>query len=387
MKPPPLGAGASGRLAFQPASALDRDFTALAREVVAFLNHRGGVLWIGVRARAGKVAAYESVADAAASARHLRDRMADAIEPRPEPREVSTSVIRAPTGAALLAVRARPAADRQPYAFLARGARTFVQRSGSRARTMERDEIRASFLRSASHGAEPSERSALLARARAAAAPRRVRELPRFALALVPSIGLALDLPAQRVLLEDPAKSGNRPRAFTVFSESGEWMPTRDILEVGAPANRSLRLHRDGLLAFECRGEFLLEGYRGTRLFPFAVLELPTSFLRLARAILKTARLRPAAELAFVLTFEGASGWTLSPHSPQSLASTFATEAHPVPGDLAIETTFAARELVATSDDRCALRVVQRLYGELGYSDQEVPREFDPRTGVLRMEG
>lgn len=127
---------------------------------------------------------------------------------------------------------------------------------------------------------------------------------------------------------------------------------------------------------------------------PLAFLEYSTSILRLSRAIFRRqvdeGALRGEDRVLGDLALFGVSknGWTLKPGSPGSLGDLILhlresrDAGRPQDPDIAAPEplTFRVAEVVETPD-RCAHRLIKRIYAGFGYPERHVPREFDRESG------
>jgi predicted HTH transcriptional regulator len=103
----PLGEAESQCLEFKAADAL-RSPESIAKSVVGLLNAQGGELWIGLREENERAVSLESVPDAEAACRSLRDHLIDTVEPAPSEREISIKPVTHDSGARLVLLRATP---------------------------------------------------------------------------------------------------------------------------------------------------------------------------------------------------------------------------------------------------------------------------------------
>lgn len=389
---PAIGTVEDDRLEFKSAQAIcGSDLAGIGREVVAFLNstaksttHGPAWIWIGVTEHGEKLTGYEPVPEPLTAKRRVEDHCCDTIEPKPNHEEVRVESVALPSGGTLLAIRILGAEHRAPYALaLPRGGRAFLARSGPRVRPMDRDEIATAFRVAAAH-APNSGRDKNAATFRRLLEPFRVRTARRFVLAIAPDVELRLEPQKLRDLLDDPTRSGNRTRAFTVFTEQVPSLVTKDRIETHRDGERSLRVDADGAIVFEARLEYLLTEYRGRKLEPTAVLEIPTSFVRFAREVYRTVEIEADLPFRFAARFLGVSGVTLPPYSPRSLAAMFHEEERVAASDIVIDQVWTWSELSAT-DDRLAYRVIKIFYAEFDFGEREIPAEFDAKAGLLRL--
>ena len=133
-----LGKSESEKLEFKGRDALDQP-EKIGREVVAFLNAKGGVVWVGIAESEGRAVQIEDIANATEAARRLKDHLIATIEP-PITDEVDVEAIGDPGVLRVGITHSR--SKRTPYAQLLKGSsRIFVVRVGDRIRPMGREEI------------------------------------------------------------------------------------------------------------------------------------------------------------------------------------------------------------------------------------------------------
>ena len=124
----PLGMPETATVEFKSRLVL-QDLSVIGRSVVAFLNARGGALWIGIAEVAGRGAILEAIADPDRESRRIQDYLVDTIEPSLTT-EVTIEVVQQ-----VLRLSVKPLLRHQPYAFLKQGgARYFLIRVRDRTR-------------------------------------------------------------------------------------------------------------------------------------------------------------------------------------------------------------------------------------------------------------
>lgn len=134
----PLGEGESQTLELEGRDAL-KDPKKIAEGVAAFLNSRGGDLFIGVREEKGRGVAVEGVEEADVVARRLHDALLDLIDPRPGSNELRIEVVPDAQGKA---IRVQVSAGRYPP-YSASG--KYFTRVGASRRLMTREELADAF--------------------------------------------------------------------------------------------------------------------------------------------------------------------------------------------------------------------------------------------------
>ena len=384
----PLGQPEGEHLEFKGREALERP-ERIAREVVAMLNAAGGQVWVGLAEEQGVARRLEPIEDPEAQLDRIWDCLAQRIEPKPRSTEVTRHVV--PVGGDFVILIAVEAGSRGPYALLDRGSRAFLRRLGRRVVEMSREELAQAF----------------------SAQPRVVQENPlrrakekliagggsRIWMAASSEPALSLDLPQGddevRRLLRDPSLSGNRLAGWTVVNGHTEsnhradrvW-ETIDAREGSKYSSWRLELARDGFLEFTA-GLDCLAHDEARALYPLAILEYPTSFLRLVGRILE---LRGECEsegtVTFDLLLQGVDGWRLWPYSPGVMGWKDELLARP-PLEREILTLPSPFEfpvpMLLENPDACAWEVVRTIYFEFGYTQREIPRVFDPDAKRLQL--
>jgi len=383
--PAPLGRREDQRLEFKGRETLDRP-ERVAREVVAMLNSLGGEVWIGLAEEEGVARRLEPVPEPEKQRDRLLDCFVERIEPRPTGDEVSVEVARIGSEPVLV-VRVQTGA-RGPYALLHPGARAFLRRVGSRIVAMGREELARAF-RGSDATPDPSELESTKLRVLQEGLP-----VIWMAAAVEPRVRLDLRRRELRDLLRNPQDSGNRISGCTVmtrFSESGQhsdriW----ERLPSSAESKFSdwrLELRESGFLEWRARIGLLEQRDDPRTIHPYAILEYPTSFLRLFARILEQSE-SIEGRCTFDLLLLGIDGWRLWPYSPEAAGWKEEIFSQPpleegvltFPRPLESE----SRELVE-NPDACAWNAVRWIYLEFGYTESEIPREFDRATKRLRF--
>ncbi len=373
----PLGEREGQHLEFKAAEIV-RNPESIAKSVVALLNAEGGDLWIGLHEQNEYATGLDPVPDAEAAARSIRDHVLDTVEPAPSGKEVSIEVVRHESGARVVRVRVEPIRDRVPYAYVRGTARHFVVRVGSRVRPMERDEI----LRESP--GEPAlanvERKLLAESGREEGLTVRVQPLtdrPRL-----------LEVADFSDLLMYGEKSGNRRAETGAWTFANKWQnpahePGRLVQKTGTM--KSVTLAQDGSMSLHvARNHLRHEGLQGAvdDVYPFAVLEYPTSVIRLAATVYAKAGVE-CREVMAHLALVGIRGWTLRPGSPRLVVFRESTRFQ--------EDDFVGRlhrfrmQELREQPDRCAAALWQEVYWAFGYGPADWPPEYDAATGRLAI--
>ena len=391
----PLGEREGLTLEFKGQEILRRPHR-IAREVVAFLNAAGGRVWIGIEEEGGAAARVKGIADIEACRARLRDHLLDTIEPAPGANEVEVRVVKDDQGGAVLVVVVSVDRNqrRGPYAMLHEGGRHYVIRFDDRTRPMERDEIAMRFgeNRGSEQATKEDTSKLLLQRLR------EDNENRRFSgmwLGLRPDrdLDLRVDSALGREYL-DPTRTGNRRMG---------WGYTGSVTEIktlprGIQFSRANSIRTDvletGEIYFRAPMEALRHGTPADKkeIHPLALVEFPTSVLRLASSILGVAEAAGADFVFATMALLGVEGYLLLPFSPGAHGYRLS---HPGCDhqprydrgkDLVVEPPLSfRREEITKEPDRCALRLLIKVYRSFGYEEELLPREFDRATGRLLL--
>lgn len=254
--------------------------------VVAFLNSKGGDLYIGVRDEDDVAVAIDPIDDPEAEARRVYDHLVDSIEPAIDADEVRVEVAEV-GGQRILRVRCSPNEAKRPYAFVSRQGRWFSKRLEARVRNMTRRELASAFAQHEAPSKDTSGEKALkrLGELRNDAARRKV-----LWIGLQPHADLGVDVldAGIKTLCTRPEESGQRPEGWNAVNPYAELHPVQGKeLHVGAPEEYTyLRLSRRGAISFEVPTGRLHWNGPEQHIWPLALAEFPASFFRLARAIL-----------------------------------------------------------------------------------------------------
>jgi hypothetical protein len=371
----PLGKREDLHLEFKSADALN-DPEKIAREVVAMLNADGGEVWVGLGEKEGRAVLVESIPDVERESRRLHDYLVDVIEPPSNAREVQVFIRESDEGSNLLCIKTSPSSDRKPYAYLRKGGRFYGTRVGARIRPMTREEIFARPAAGADIGIERAEAKILSAREEVLVDGRQ-----GFWLRFEPGVKVSLDLqsPSLEDVLQDPRASGNRPTGWHFSDFMNRPKLHQDVL-VAADEYRKVEIRRDGGLGFISPLETLYWKGEETEIWPPLLLEYIVSAFRMARVIyLGTLNPQDAVVVDLVLT--GARGWKLKAGTPGYWSS----KPKVMQSDdlvLAQPLTFGFNE-IDREHDRCAYRLIERVYEAFGIRREGIPNLFDSESGRL----
>jgi hypothetical protein len=380
----PIGEVEDARREFKGRDVLDKPAT-VARAVVAMLNAKGGVVWIGIGEHESRAVAAEPVDQPMLRKDALFNQLVDTIEPRLRD---EVEIKQNAENSAVLEVHVRPEDGRGPYAQLKQGGRYYYRRVGSRVRDMTREEMQEAF------GQSRTPESGVDA----------ARELLEARKSLSDKVGLHISLRPQprrgftwatqnerrdiTLQLQDAELSGNRKAGWNVTNPYYEvdWKGSRVR---ATTTGLQLDIQRDGALNLSVDFERLEWNENDKSIYPYILLELPSSFFRLAahllRAMTDTER-RPIEHVAVDLVMFGLRGWGLRAGSPRSpvfkMQPPRRFDADHF--ELSAPIVFTWTEL-EESPDRCMFRLIREVYAEFGHPDDALPREYDQATGKLLL--
>jgi len=391
-----VGKRESALLEFKAAEAL-KSPVKLAREVVAMLNASNGrnyaQIWIGVRESESTAVSLENVTEAERERGRLRDHLVDTIEPRPTSDEVSVTVENAGEGRSLLRVAVRCVAARKPFA-LNKDGRHYFTRVQDRLAQLTYDELREAWSRQRESEQSNTDNAFGSLRERRMLALGRDAHGGMFWMGVASSPVGSLDLRTEHIarLLTEPRASGNRPDGWTVIRREQVVQPALRGVRVGDEAWGLTEITREGLIEFRAplrrlrlRRDRLDDS--GLEFDPYALLEYPTSLLRLTAKLAETW----AAERYYVSLAVGrASEWTLWPFAPERVGwkeERFGRGRFDEGSDLVLDPPleFTRDEIVATPD-ACAYRLLLWVYEAFHLGPDALPREFDPVTRRLLLD-
>ena len=378
-----LGQSESATLEFKGADALRRPFS-LARSVVAMLNGEGGKIWIGIKAKAGRAVMLESVLEAEPAAQSLRDRLCDSIDPTPGGRECEVEIIEAAPGVELLCISVRPVAEKRPYAAGKRGGLFFYARTGERIRSLSRDEALALAFQSRRRPSRLAGARERIGHERAALLK---KKQPLLWIRILPVGAVALDLSGRRkeiaALLREPALTDNRDAGWNFAMATGAPALKKGRITHGAASGLRITLDEAGGIEVRAPLDMLYWQGGAHAIWPFALLELPASVFRLARALYRLAGAPDSLTVFADLAMFEARGWTLQPNSPRSIG--YSTTPGRFSDDELVwdrPLSFSIREVIE-APDRCAFRLVRRVYESFGFDERQMPAVLDAKSGRL----
>jgi hypothetical protein len=371
----------------------------LGLEVVAFLNTKGGDLYIGLREENGIAVEAEPIENAESEARALRDFLVDKVEPKASPGEVDVSVIERDGTRGVLRVRVKRGAH-GPYALLGhRDSRRFHVRIGERLRSMSREELVAAFS-----GERGGREDALQAVRRDLLRERDERQRAgedEVWLAIQPARAVSLNTrdPRLETLLSDRGAIGVAPEAPSFHVPFGPEV-RQDRLELGIripgeelARNQRLKttiLRNDGGMRFHGVLDLLYQHSTGSKprvINPEVLIGLPLSLLRLAGTVLADlldSEDRLVVDMA--LFGVGRKEALLSPGRWQRPRPRREARSYEDGDDLTLTNPpdFTLQE-VRDAPDRCVSRLLSLIYEAFGYREDAIPLTLDPRTGEARV--
>lgn len=382
----PLGEPETERREFKGRDAL-RHLPNVSREVVGMLNSAGGDIWVGLAEDHGRAAGIETIENAAREVNRLRDHLVDAIEPSPTSREVVVEQISHRDMTHVLKIHVNPTPGRGPYALREGTARHFIKRVHDRLRPMSREEI--------FHLTGHLDKAHGIALRKMASAREQQQNKKVFWLRIQPigeaELRLAKDY---REYFVNPLKTGNRISGWNFVDPYGHFEARPDLVRKGRKGETCVEIFRDGAVQLTMPTINLYwktTGWLGdaqpNEIWPYTLLEFPASIFRLASTIYREHKFDAQEALADLALF-GVRGWTLRPFSPVSFGYKLAK---PQPFDkdeiIAPEPLGLSLTEVEEAPDRCAFRLVRRIYEAFGLFEEEMPTEFDRDSGRLILPG
>ena len=382
----PLGRKEGQHLEFEDARALE-DLASIAREVVAMLNStHGGEIWIGVAEKDEVAVELQAIPDADRQLRRVQDALIDRIEPSPGPDELTLETVPVERRVLIL-VRTTKDPLRRPYALVQKGTRMYAIRVQGRIRPMTREELRAAFqLEVERKPREEEVRSRIL--------ETWDRNNDALMLHAVPIEHQRLDPPLDlREALANPEPRGGRAGGWTYGNAFSRFAPDGDKswrLDFETPRGRlRTRISADGALEFHAPLQWL--SYERERDFhPFALLEGPTSVLRMFGELLRSNPQRVPCPCLVGLALTGVRGWKLRPFSPHAVGFRSGHPGHEhrvflESDEIVVGPDLVEWEDVVSGDDRVALRLIRGVYRWFGYEDDAIPKEFDQERRRLTI--
>ncbi|HZL20531.1 MAG TPA: ATP-binding protein [Polyangia bacterium] len=367
--------------------------TTIAREVVAFLNAKGGDILVGVGEQDGVATSLQSIPHAAAASGTLLNHLIDTIEPSPLDDEVKIDRIANDDLGDIIRIHVR-AGSRRPYALLKDRERQFHVRVADRIREMTRQEIAEAFGGTPSLGdrvAEAMKRVGEAADGQSGAA--------QFWWCLEPTESLGIDFEnadtETKKFFEDlvmrPHASGNRSSGWTmIFDQVKPRFRSSGLRHaVGTGANEySVEISSNGRMTCQAPLGRLYRGGADEALaiYPFALIELPVSTYRMAARMLdRYATSKTELKIVAAAVIGGIAGSTLQPGSPNEPSRSW-HRAKPFEGkDLRVPPFSVEAGEIRKTPDAAAYPLIRRIYEGFDLDGDDIPREFGPEDHVLRL--
>lgn len=386
----PFGMPESQTLEFKGRDAL-KDPWKIARVVVGMLNADGGEIWVGLAEEAGRAVKVEPIPDVEIARQSLRDALVDSIEPALDSSELGLFVEKDAGVAAIIRLTVTPREEKRPYAARRQHGRYFGLRVGDRLREMTRPEIADQFGRQTSRADEAlasAQRKIFDARENA-----RKTLGPSFWFSLKPVQPITVDTQSSDLRLwlgnsssvHSPAMNQHY-FAYVARYERVDIEHRQGRVEANASADRHMVVRSSGEVEYSSRLSYIELPQRQQEVSALWIMELPLSLFRLAAKIYGSAS-ENTAVLADLALF-GLRGWRLRPGSPVG----FDYWGNPPLEEAVFDEQDDFQLLAPLSlsvgeireePDRCAFRMVRELYEAFGFREQDMPPEYDRRSGRL----
>jgi hypothetical protein len=386
----PLGQAESERLEFKSKDAL-RHLSNISREVVGMLNANGGEIWIGLGEEQGRAVRIENVEQPSREISRLRDHFTDSIEPPLTSDEFEIAAIPTQGKGQVLRIRVKPVAKHRPYDLCEGTARHFVKRVQDRIRLMSPDEIRSEMTSAKpppDHELDASLKELLEAKNR-----QQANNLLWLRIQPIGNHRLPLSRKDYYEYFIDHRKTGNRVSGWNFVSLYGNFVATPKEIRHGRDGEMCVRVFSSGAIEFTMPIANLYwksTGWGGdaqaNEIWPYALLEFPASVFRLAGTIYRE-RAFQAEEVVADLALFGVNNWTLRPYSPVSFGYKLAKPKAFTGKEIVAGPHKFSRKEIEEEPDRCAFRLVQRVYEEFDLFEEEMPSEFDRDSGQLILQG
>lgn len=382
----PLGEAEGQKLEFKGKDAL-KHLANVSREVVAMLNSGGGEIWIGLGDEHARAVRIEPIENALREISRLRDHLSDAIEPSPIAGEIEIEPVGARDDGPVLRVSVIPSRH-EPYALREGTARHFLKRVDDRLRVMTREELIQGFglvrTRADTFHAKALEKLRL------AQEVQRTKERMWLRIQPVGDIELKLDRSFQDYF-SNPLKTGNRGAGWNFIDPYQRIKRGTDgSILFGEAEGIHVQIFPDGAVEFRMP---IINLYwktvggpnqaNGKEIWPYCLLEYPTSVFRLSSTIYREHNLISDRFLADLGLF-GIKDWLLRPYSPQSIRFRLANPKKLDFDEIVLdEPANFTREQITGQPDRCAFRLVTQIYWRFDFDEQDMPAEFDQVAGRL----
>jgi hypothetical protein len=380
VKLPAVGDSENLRREFKSREVLAKPAT-VGRAVVAMLNAKGGVIWIGIPEQSGVAAPADPVERPEMERATLYNHLLDTIEPRLDGDELT--IVSNVENPGVLEVQVNPKPARRPYAQIKQGGRHFHLRVDGRVREMSWEEVKGAFLGEALDDDAARVKKALLD------ARSKTRSKTGLWCWVQPMPARSLTWGGSRAelerLLKDPERSGSRGSGAYVSNRYYNLQFKRSV--VATTDWMELTLRADGQIELWSELPYLMRRDEPNVIDPYALLQVPLSLFRLARSIFESqtdSESRPIESIAVDLVMSGVLGVGLRGGSPRS--PFFQIREPPRFGEgnfELLEPVIFDWKQFKEQPGRSVLRLVRELYSELGHPDSALPSQFDPATGNL----
>jgi hypothetical protein len=340
------------------------------------LNGSGGTIWIGVAEDGnGTAVRVEPIPDIERARTALRDHLLATIEPAPDDSSFDIKQVEVESGE-ILELRVRQQGGRGPFAQLRGGARHFALRVGDRLRPMSRQEIQEAFNKGVNAGPDETRQRLADERDKILKGERSV-----FWICLEPTRKQGIDVQSEKVrlALSDAEQTGNRSNGWNFTNPYVTPKLGNGVVELSAGGHR-VQVFRSGRISWEMPTEDLHWKGPEKTLWPWSILEYPTSLFRLA------AHLYSPASTGVVLVdmlLSGIQGWRLGPYSPRDyrhdmrLHHANLVTPHDEP-TISLPSPLEVRmEDLLENPDGCAFPLARQLYEAFGLREDQIPVEFD----------
>ena len=145
----------------------------------------------------------------------------------------------------------------------------------------------------------------------------------------------------------------------------------------GEPAMAQTVLAAGGSIRFSLPAEHLFFGGGERDIWPYVLCEYPVSVLRLARTLYLKHGGEGLSSVVADLSLLRLEGWRLRPHSPNAIGYRLEDGKSLSDGEvLSTAPLRFQREEILAEPDRCAYRLLTRVYSGFGYREEDMPREF-----------
>jgi hypothetical protein len=379
----------------------------MLKDVTALANTDGGYLLIGVQEREGKACGLLPVADARRVAEAMGKSCVQNVAPRIDGLEILP--VAAPGGGEVIVVRVPESAEK-PHMYTLKGRTQFTRRYGTENRAMTIEEIRSEFagdrvargiarLEAGMRELGAARRPVVLGEVKAGDNPLdtpepaevgrimrlRFEEMaagqPFLRLSVLPQRVDHRELDTYNEKVKETVREppGMRYGGWTIYGMDARVTP--EGLDAGGQGEEQrLVVLRNGYIEFSypARSEFFqwkqseAEARDHPYLYPFAMCELPVSFVRLTKALYEASSL--SLSVSFELELANIRGFRLFPGLPGRRAWRVAGmvgSAKPYAGERALAD--AKVQAFPADPDPIAYELITQIYQQFGRKAEDVP--------------